>query len=178
MRPRNKIIALGMTAALVVAACGSDTKKGGGVSTTPVSAAATSTPASGSTPTSGSTVSTASAVSTPPGKANGTLVFGASADPVVLDGAYVSDGESLRVIQDRGQRFSRILARCQAEVFHEEDVIRACFDARSQDLIAARRMLPASPYFSKSPNAHHTTPRVSSEIPTSTAAARKLKIKS
>ena len=100
MRPRNKIIALGMTAALVVAACGSDTKKGGGVSTTPVSAAATSTPASGSTPTSGSTVSTASAVSTPPGKANGTLVFGASADPVVLDGAYVSDGESLRVIHE------------------------------------------------------------------------------
>lgn len=32
------------------------------------------------------------------GKAGGTLVFGASADPVSLDGAYVSDGESLRVI--------------------------------------------------------------------------------
>jgi peptide/nickel transport system substrate-binding protein len=32
------------------------------------------------------------------GAAGGTLVFGASADPVSLDGAYVSDGESLRVI--------------------------------------------------------------------------------
>src|ERR687892_303390 len=28
----------------------------------------------------------------------GTLVFGTSSDPVVLDGALVSDGESLRVI--------------------------------------------------------------------------------
>jgi peptide/nickel transport system substrate-binding protein len=32
------------------------------------------------------------------GAAGGTLVFGAAADPVVLDGALVSDGESLRVI--------------------------------------------------------------------------------
>lgn len=32
------------------------------------------------------------------GTTGGTLVFGASADPVVLDGAYVSDGESMRVI--------------------------------------------------------------------------------
>jgi peptide/nickel transport system substrate-binding protein len=32
-------------------------------------------------------------------KAGGTLTFGASADPVSLDGAYVSDGESLRVIK-------------------------------------------------------------------------------
>jgi peptide/nickel transport system substrate-binding protein len=32
------------------------------------------------------------------GKEGGTLVFGTSSDPVVLDGAYVSDGESLRVI--------------------------------------------------------------------------------
>jgi peptide/nickel transport system substrate-binding protein len=32
------------------------------------------------------------------GAAGGTLVFGASADPVSLDGAYVSDGESLRVV--------------------------------------------------------------------------------
>ncbi|MEA3078108.1 MAG: peptide/nickel transport system substrate-binding protein [Actinomycetota bacterium] len=32
------------------------------------------------------------------GASGGTLVFGASADPVSLDGAYVSDGESLRVI--------------------------------------------------------------------------------
>ena len=32
------------------------------------------------------------------GKAGGTLVFGTAADPVALDGALVSDGESLRVI--------------------------------------------------------------------------------
>ena len=32
------------------------------------------------------------------GSAGKTLVFGTSADPVVLDGALVSDGESLRVI--------------------------------------------------------------------------------
>jgi peptide/nickel transport system substrate-binding protein len=32
--------------------------------------------------------------------AGGTLVFGTAADPVVLDGALVSDGESLRVIQE------------------------------------------------------------------------------
>lgn len=31
-------------------------------------------------------------------KAGGTLVFGTSADPVSMDGAYVSDGESLRVV--------------------------------------------------------------------------------
>ena len=31
--------------------------------------------------------------------AGGTLVFGASADPVILDGALVSDGESIRVIR-------------------------------------------------------------------------------
>lgn len=34
----------------------------------------------------------------PRGKKGGTLVFGAAADPVTLDGAYVSDGESARVI--------------------------------------------------------------------------------
>jgi len=32
------------------------------------------------------------------GKSGGTFVFGASADPVSLDGAFVSDGESIRVI--------------------------------------------------------------------------------
>ena len=31
--------------------------------------------------------------------AGGTLVFGTASDPVALDGALVSDGESLRVIQ-------------------------------------------------------------------------------
>jgi peptide/nickel transport system substrate-binding protein len=33
------------------------------------------------------------------GEASGTLVFGTSADPVSMDGAYVSDGESLRVVR-------------------------------------------------------------------------------
>jgi peptide/nickel transport system substrate-binding protein len=33
------------------------------------------------------------------GKSGGTLVFGTSADPVSMDGAYVSDGESLRVVR-------------------------------------------------------------------------------
>ncbi len=33
------------------------------------------------------------------GKAGGTMVFGTSADPVSMDGAYVSDGESLRVVR-------------------------------------------------------------------------------
>jgi peptide/nickel transport system substrate-binding protein len=33
------------------------------------------------------------------GEGGGTLVFGASSDPVTLDAAYVSDGESLRVIR-------------------------------------------------------------------------------
>ena len=32
-------------------------------------------------------------------KAGGTLVFGTSADPISMDGAYVSDGESLRVVR-------------------------------------------------------------------------------
>ena len=65
MRINTKLVALGMASALVMAACGSDTK---------------------------------SPVDTTVGKAGGTFVFGTSADPVVLDGAYVSDGESLRVI--------------------------------------------------------------------------------
>ena len=33
------------------------------------------------------------------GASGGTLVFGTASDPVVLDGALVSDGESLRVIR-------------------------------------------------------------------------------
>ena len=32
-------------------------------------------------------------------RTGGTLVFGTSADPVSMDGAYVSDGESLRVVR-------------------------------------------------------------------------------
>ncbi|MEA2535162.1 MAG: peptide/nickel transport system substrate-binding protein, partial [Actinomycetota bacterium] len=55
--------------ALVATACGGSKKK-------------TSTGATGATS----------------GKQGGILVFGSSADPVTLDGAYVSDGESLRVI--------------------------------------------------------------------------------
>jgi peptide/nickel transport system substrate-binding protein len=41
---------------------------------------------------------TAAATGASGGTAGGTLVYGTSADPVVLDGALVSDGESLRVI--------------------------------------------------------------------------------
>jgi peptide/nickel transport system substrate-binding protein len=41
---------------------------------------------------------TAAATGASGGTAGGTLVFGTSSDPVVLDGALVSDGESLRVI--------------------------------------------------------------------------------
>lgn len=37
--------------------------------------------------------------STGSGKTGGTIVFGTSADPVSMDGAYVSDGESLRVVK-------------------------------------------------------------------------------
>ena len=33
------------------------------------------------------------------GGSGGTLVFAGAADPVVLDGALVSDGESIRVVQ-------------------------------------------------------------------------------
>ncbi len=33
------------------------------------------------------------------GKTGGTMVFGTSADPISMDGAYVSDGESLRVVR-------------------------------------------------------------------------------
>jgi peptide/nickel transport system substrate-binding protein len=58
--------------ALTMAACGGDDEK---------------------TPTGGGT-----GTGTAAGKKGGTLTFGTSADPVTLDGAYVSDGESLRVI--------------------------------------------------------------------------------
>ena len=34
-----------------------------------------------------------------PAAAGGTMVFGTSADPISIDGAYVSDGESLRVVR-------------------------------------------------------------------------------
>jgi peptide/nickel transport system substrate-binding protein len=41
---------------------------------------------------------TSGATDTGGGEAGGDLVFGTAADPVVLDGALVSDGESLRAI--------------------------------------------------------------------------------
>jgi len=68
MRQRKKLVALALVSALALAACGSDDSNSD----------TTSGPGGG--------------------KAGGTLVFGTSSDPVVLDGAYVSDGESLRVI--------------------------------------------------------------------------------
>src|SRR6476469_7476571 len=108
MRHRNKFIALSLTAALVVTACGSDKKDTTVSSATsaPATSASTATPettaTSDTTATSGSTAETpvGTSVTTEPGKAGGTFVFGASSDPVVLDGAYVSDGESLRVIHE------------------------------------------------------------------------------
>ncbi|MDP9075723.1 MAG: ABC transporter substrate-binding protein [Actinomycetota bacterium] len=50
-----------------------------------------------SSTTTGTTVA-GSATTTGGGKTGGTLVFGASADPTSMDGAYVSDGESFRAI--------------------------------------------------------------------------------
>ncbi len=49
----------------------------------------------------GSDASAAAASPPTPGRelSDATFVFGASADPVVLDGAYVSDGESIRVVR-------------------------------------------------------------------------------
>ncbi len=69
---RRHAAALGLTAMSlgVLAACGG--------SSSPDSSGGSSAPSSG-------------------GKGGGTLVFGASADPVSLDGAYTSDGESARV---------------------------------------------------------------------------------
>ncbi len=78
MRQRSRALALGVVAAFVIAACG-----GSDDSTTGTTGGSTG----------GTTETTAGG-----GAAGGTLVFGTSSDPVVLDGAYVSDGESLRVI--------------------------------------------------------------------------------
>ena len=49
----------------------------------------------------------ASSGTTTGGTTGGTLVFAGASDPVVLDGALVSDGESLRVID---QIFERLVA--------------------------------------------------------------------
>jgi peptide/nickel transport system substrate-binding protein len=88
MRSRS-IAAFGITAALVLAACGGDD------ATDDTTAAG----GDGATTTAGSTDgSTADTKPAEPGKPGGTLVFGTSSDPVVIDGAFVSDGESLRVV--------------------------------------------------------------------------------
>ena len=109
MRHRNKFIALSMAAALMVTACGSDSKNSSdsAASTTAATTAPVETSGSTVTPaTESSAVTTESTGDTTPttageaGPAGGTFVFGASADPVVLDGAYVSDGESLRAIHE------------------------------------------------------------------------------
>ncbi len=71
MRTSRTALALTLAAALVIAACGEDDAPSGD----------------------GTKDSTADT-----GKAGGTLVFGTSADPVLIDGAFVSDGESLRVV--------------------------------------------------------------------------------
>lgn len=84
MRKRKSAIALTLVAALAVAACGDDDNESGNTS--------------GPDETSAPTDSSASPETTGGGESGGTLVFGTSSDPVVLDGAYVSDGESLRVI--------------------------------------------------------------------------------
>ncbi|MCU1399576.1 MAG: extracellular solute-binding protein family 5, partial [Acidimicrobiales bacterium] len=130
MRHRKKYIAFSMTAALMVTACGSDSKDTSSSTTVATTTASTTAPAAttGSTATSDTSGTTAaseastpdttgsstadstvdstgsSTVDTTPttssGPAGGTFVFGASADPVVLDGAFVSDGESLRAIHE------------------------------------------------------------------------------
>jgi peptide/nickel transport system substrate-binding protein len=75
-RTRRTLIALVAILALFSAACGGDSDNDNGADSS-----------------SGDTGADSGG-----GKAGGTLVFGSSADPVSMDGAYVSDGESLRVI--------------------------------------------------------------------------------
>ena len=111
MRHRNKFIALSMAAALMVTACSSDSKtssSSAAASTAATTAPGGSTVTSSTDSTAGSTVTSdttaTSTGETKPaaggGPSGGTFVFGASADPVVLDGAFVSDGESLRAIHE------------------------------------------------------------------------------
>jgi peptide/nickel transport system substrate-binding protein len=87
MHHRSRALALGVIAALAFSACSSDSK-----GSTATSAPGTTTPGTGSAP------ATTGGGTTTPGKSGGTMVFGASSDPVVLDGAFISDGESARVI--------------------------------------------------------------------------------
>jgi peptide/nickel transport system substrate-binding protein len=70
-RTAARAAALTAAAALALTACGSD---------------------SGGTGATGSGTSAA-------GSSDATFVFGASSDPAIIDGAYVSDGESLRVVR-------------------------------------------------------------------------------
>src|SRR5687768_15427505 len=70
MRTRLKLVAILAVLALIAAACGGDGDDGG----------STGEDDGGST------------------TADATMTFGTSADPVVLDGALVSDGESIRAI--------------------------------------------------------------------------------
>jgi peptide/nickel transport system substrate-binding protein len=89
--------------ALVATACGGDDDDTpDATGTAAATTAATSPTAGGGSPTDSPAASpsdTASPAATDaPAGGGGTLVFGTSADPVTLDGAYVSDGESLRAI--------------------------------------------------------------------------------
>jgi peptide/nickel transport system substrate-binding protein len=80
MRTKKAGVVAGLILVLVASACGS----------------------SKSNKTAGATTTTAGGAA----KQGGTLVFGASADPTSMDGAYVSDGESFRVI---GQIFETLV---------------------------------------------------------------------
>ena len=98
MRRRNTLLAFGVITALALAACGSDSAKTPAVSETTTAGLSTSVPSgdtsAATTPATTPGVATTAATAA----AGGTFVFGTSSDPVVLDGAFVSDGESLRVI--------------------------------------------------------------------------------
>jgi len=76
MQVGRRLVAAVAVAGLVLAACGS----------------------SKSTKTTSTTTGGTGGTSAGSGKKGGTLVFSASSDPVSLDGAYVSDGESLRAV--------------------------------------------------------------------------------
>jgi peptide/nickel transport system substrate-binding protein len=87
-------VALAAALALALVACGSDNKSASSTS----SGAGAGSSSSGAGGGAASSTSGGSTASTTAGKPGGTLVFGTSSDPVSMDGAYVSDGESLRVI--------------------------------------------------------------------------------
>ncbi len=85
-----------MSIAVLAAACGGDDEE----TTTAAATAAAATTAGGteSATEAATTAAEATTAEESGGAAGGTLVFGTSADPVVLDGALVSDGESIRVL--------------------------------------------------------------------------------